>query len=248
MPQTGTWTPYAGSDALVLAAVLLIIAGALTYWGIRLNHPVRTQRPGTALSILLVLIWVLALATLVIAVGALALAQVQQRGRLTAAPNPITPVTYLSALVAFAVITYVNRDHGMRIALGGAIVGSMAGPMIFELPFDLIVMWRISYLPAPVIEYMLLFFLPLFLVEISTFSLLTLSPLTKLSKYTLFSLAGMFFVFAIWACFGFSDPSSPIPIAFNVVSKILSFVAAVTLFVPEKRMLEATSPSLQQMR
>jgi hypothetical protein len=58
-----------------------------------------------------------------------------------------------------------------------------------------------------------------------------------LSKYTLFALAAMFLVFAVWACFGFSYPSDPIPIALNAVSKILSFVAAVTLFLPQKRIL-----------
>jgi hypothetical protein len=60
------------------------------------------------------------------------------------------------------------------------------------------------------------------------------APLTKMSKYTLFSLAAMFLVFAIWALFGFSYPSYPIPFALNAVSKILSFVAAVTLFLPQK--------------
>jgi hypothetical protein len=80
----------------------------------------------------------------------------------------------------------------------------------------------------------LLYFLPLFLVEISSFTLLTLSPVMNLSKYTLFSLAAMFFVFAVWALFGFSYPSDPIPIALNAVSKILSFVVSITLFLPQK--------------
>jgi hypothetical protein len=84
--------------------------------------------------------------------------------------------------------------------------------------------------PNPTL-FRLLFFLPLFLVEVSTFSLLTLSPLMKLSKYTLFSLAGMFFVFAVWALFGFSYPSYVVPIVLNTISKILSFVVAITLFV-----------------
>jgi hypothetical protein len=73
-----------------------------------------------------------------------------------------------------------------------AFVGTAAAPMISELPFDLIVMGR-TYPPIPPSPtlYRLLFFLPLFVVEISTFSLLTLSPLTRLSKDTLFSLAGV---------------------------------------------------------
>jgi hypothetical protein len=120
-------------------------------------------------------------------------------------------------------------------------VGTVAAPMIFELPFDLIVMGRIyPPPPPPTTQFTLLYFLPLFLVEISSFSLLTLSPLTKMSKYTLFSLAAMFFVFAVWALFGFSYPSYPIPFALNAVSKTLSFVAAVTLFLPQKGVTHAT--------
>ena len=243
MPQTGTWIPYAGGDALLLAAILFVIAGALAYLGTRLQHPVGTQRPGRALGILLVLIWVLALATLVFAVGSMAIAQTQQRGNLSAAPNPITQITELSAILTFAVITSITADHGLKTAFGSAIVGAIAAPMIFELPFDLIVMPRIYYMsriyytPLPAIVYTLLFFLPLFLWELSSFALLTLSPVARLSKYSLFALAAMFFVFAIWALFGFPFPGSPIPITLNAVSKILSFVAVITLFLPQKRML-----------
>ena len=78
--------------------------------------------------------------------------------------------------------------------------------MIFELPFDLI--------------------------EITTLGLLTLSPMVALSKRTCRVLALMFVVFAVWALFGFAYPSSPIPVAMNVLSKVLAFVAAATLFAP----------------
>jgi hypothetical protein len=44
----------------------------------------------------------------------------------------------------------------------------------------------------------------------------------------------MFFVFAVWALFGFSYPSTPIPFALNALSKVLSFVAGVTLFLPKR--------------
>ena len=74
--------------------------------------------------------------------------------------------------------------------------------MIFELPFDLIVMHRIF--PPMSEQFTLLFFLPLFLVEISSLSLLTLLPRARVSKFTLFSLTAMFFIFAVWALFGFS--------------------------------------------
>jgi hypothetical protein len=113
------------------------------------------------------------------------------------------------------------------------ILGAMAAPWIFELPFDLIIVGQV-YTPLPATPFRGLYFLPLFLIEFSTFSLLTLSPLVRLSRATLFSLAGMFFVFAIWGAFGFAYPGTPIPIALNAISKVLCFVAAITLILPQK--------------
>jgi hypothetical protein len=231
--QYGTWSPYVGRDVLLLAVTLLIIGGVLAYLGTRLHRSVGFDRTGCAVSVLLVVMWGLSLATLTVAVGTYMRALYQQYGDVTLPTNPISPITSLSGLVTFITIAYLTRHHGLKISLGSAIVDTAAAPMIFELPFDLIVMFR-TYPPTPATPFTLLFFLPLFLLEISTFSLLTLSPLTRVSKYTLFSLAAMFFVFAIWAMFGFSYPSYPIPIALNAVSKILSFVVAITLFLPQK--------------
>jgi hypothetical protein len=217
----------------LLSVTLLVIAGVLVYLGTGLHRPVGVARPGRTVGILLIIIWFLSLASFAIAVATYVSALYQQVGPVTLPTSPISPVTDLSILVAFIMIAYLSRHHGLMTALGSAIVGTVAAPLIFELPFDLIVMGR-TYPPTPATQYTLLFFLPLFLLEIASFSLLTLSPLTKLSKYTLFSLGAMFFVFAIWALFGFSYPSSPIPFAFNAVSKVLSFVAAITLFLPSQ--------------
>lgn len=236
MVQNGsTWSAYTGNDSLRLAAALLIIGGLLAYLGTRLRHPVGTERPGKAIGISLVLIWVLAVATFIVAAGIYVTTLYQQVGQFAQPENPISPITALSGLVTFIVITILAGHHGLKIALGSAIVGTIAAPMIFELPFDLIVMTR-TYPPTPAVVFMLLFFLPLFLVEIISFMLLTLSPATKMSRYTLFSLAAMFYVFAVWALFGFSYPSSATSIALNALSKILSFVAAISLFLPEKEL------------
>lgn len=239
MTQYGTWSPYAGSDAVLLALVLFVLGGVLAYLGTRMQRPVQVNRPGKTVSIFLVVIWGLSLATFLIAIGAYVRVLFEQYGAFTPPPSPIAPVTFLSGLVAFIVISYLARHHGLRIALGSALVGTIAAPMIFELPFDLIVMGRLY--PPPATQLTLLYFLPLFLVEISSLSLLTLSPSMKLSKHTLFSMAAMLWAFAAWACFGFSYPSDPISFALNAVSKILCFAAAVTLFLKEKRMLEGTS-------
>ena len=221
-----------GTDAVVLAVTLLAIGVLLTYLGTRLIGAVGIKRPGKTVSAFMITIWSLSLATFLIAVVTYSIQLYEQHMLASPPTNPISPITDLCALGTFIIIVYLARNHGLKVALGSAFVGTAAAPMIFELPFDLIVMGR-TYPPIPPAPtlYRLLFFLPLFLVEISTFSLLTLSPLTKLSKYTLFSLAGMFFVFSVWAFFGFSYPFSPISVTLNGISKILSFVTAITLFL-----------------
>jgi len=235
LTEYGTWIPYEGTDALFLAITLLAIGVLLTYLGRRLVDAVGIKRPaGKTVSLFMILMWVLSLATFEIGYATYAVQLYQMHMIQTPPVNPISPITETSAVAAF-IIAYLSRRNGLKLALGSAFVGTAAAPMIFELPFDLIVMGRTypAVPPYPTL-FRLVFFLPLFLVEISTFSLLTLSPLTKLSKYTLFSLAGMFFVFAIWAFFGFSYPSDPIPFTLNGISKVLSFVTAVTLFLKVK--------------
>ena len=237
--MAGTWAPYVGTDAIALAVVLLFVGLVCTYFGTRLKRAVGTSRPGRTAIFFMITIWVLSLLTFLIASITYGFVLLETNlvatYRSYTAPNPVSPITDVSAVVSFIVIAYLTRRHGWKVALLSAFVGAAAGPMIFELPFDLIVLNRI-YPPIPPspILFRLLFFLPLFLVEISTFSLLTLSPLTTLSKYTLFSLGGMFFLFAVWALFGFSFPSDPISTAFNDVSKMLSFVVAITLFLGDQ--------------
>ncbi len=232
MVQYGTWTPYAGREALQLAFLLLVIGGVLAFLGTSLRHPLGVERPGKAVSALLIVMWVLSLATLLIAADTYMKELFGQYGNFTPPASPISPITGLSGLVTFVMITILTRRHGLKLALSSAVIGTVAAPMIFELPFDLIVMCRIF--PPMSAHFTLLIFLPLFLVEISSVSLLTLLPRARVSKSTLFSLAAMFFIFAIWALWGFSYPSRPIPFALNAASKILCFVASITLFVPHE--------------
>jgi hypothetical protein len=242
--QYGTWVSYAGAARIELAVVLLVIAGILAYAGTRLPLPVRAVRPGRTAVIFMLLTWVLALVTFGIALAAYAL-QVHQEHLLHAVPSdPIAPVTGLAALVIFVTILATGpMENGVRIV--SAIVGAMAGPMIFELPFDLIVMAR-TYPPVPAhpAVYRALFFLPLFLVEITTLWLLTLSPRMQVSKAAFFYLAGMFAVFAVWGLFGMAYPSAPVPIALNMVSKILAFATVLCLFLPLRAPAGAPEPRL----
>ena len=140
--------------------------------------------------------------------------------------------TFIYALATFFVILYLTRRWGWKVALASAVIGTAAAPMIFEFPFDLIVMTRTNPpIPTFPMLYRQLFFLPLFLVEFSTISLLTLLPSMRVTAYASYAVAGMFAVFAVWAAFRFAFPAEPLPLALNVTSKILCFVAAIMLFV-----------------
>jgi hypothetical protein len=241
--QYGTWVSYGGAARIELAVVLLVIAGILAWAGIRLPLPARpVRRPGRTAVIFMLGTWVLALLTFGIGLGAYAL-QEHQEHLLHAAPSdPISPVTGLAALAIFVTILATGPAGG-GVRLVSALVGAMAGPMIFELPFDLVVMAR-TYPPIPPhpAVYRALFFLPLFLVEITTLWLLTLSPRMKVSKAAFLCLAGMFALFAVWGLFGLAYPSAPIPIALNMVSKILAFATVLCLFLPLRTPASAPEP------
>lgn len=237
-----SWSPYTGSGSIILATVLLLITGVLLYFAFRFHRPKEIKRPGPFLGIALVLMWLLSVTTWLIAVAAYGLAIYQQNGPSTTPPNYTAPVTLTLLVVAFIVIVFLARRSGFWVAVGSAIVGTIAAPLIFELPFDLIVMGH-TYPPNPGSLFTLLFFLPLFLVEIASFALLTLSSVVKLSRWTLFSLAGMFLIFAVWAAFGFAYPLSPLLVALNMISKALAFAAGVSLFLPPKKVAEQDGTS-----
>ena len=239
----GTWNPYAGSSALILAAVLLAIAVVLAYLGTRLHRRLGVESPGKFIGSAIVLMWLLSGFSFLVAAVTYVDELRKQVGPFTVPKNPITPITASSALITFIVIIFLTRRDGFKLALVSAAVGTIAAPMIFELPFDLIVFGR-TYPPNPAIQYSLLFFLPLFGVEIASFAMLSFSSAMRLSNYTLFCLAGMFLVFAIWALFGFVYPFTALPIVLNGLSKVLAFAASVTLFLPCKRSLSLLHQSV----
>ncbi len=233
MPQYGTWTPYTGAEAIRLAVALLVIAFGLAFAAARLRYPLQPRQTGLFAGSILVVMWLVSIETFGMNGTTYYEALVKEVGQFTPPASPVSPTTGLSFLIGFIVILVLARGSGWKTALGSATVGMMAAPMIFELPFDLIVMGRIYPTPpAPVAVYTLLYFLPLFLIALSSFALLTVSPLTTVSRATLFCLAGMFAVFGIWALLGFHYPSEPIPLILNATGKVLAFAAAVTLFIP----------------
>jgi hypothetical protein len=234
MTEFGTWVTYAGSARIVLALVLLAVAGGVALAGARLPLPVQAARPGQAVTVFLLVAWVVALAAWGVAVAAYAV-QLQQDHLLHAAPqDPIFPVTLTASIVIFFVVLYRGPSGGWP-KLVSAVTAAAAGPVIFELPFDWIVMARV-YPPIPPHPglYRALFFVPFFVLLILTLSLLTLSPMVQLARTTLYCFALMLVVFAIWAAIGFGYPSAPGPIILNIVGKLLAFVTAFTLFWPQR--------------
>lgn len=131
----GTWAPYIGTDAIELTVVLLVVALFFAYLGTRLRSPIGTTRPGRAAIVLMLTIWVLSL--LAFLVDSVTYGFELKQANLVAvyqsytAPNPISPLTDISALAAFIVIAYLTRRHGLKIALMSAFVGAAVGPMIF---------------------------------------------------------------------------------------------------------------------
>jgi hypothetical protein len=230
----GDWVSYGSREAAVLAIVLAAVAGTFAYLGTRIRRPISVRRPGRTVSGFMIAIWLLAIYTFIVVLHVTSV-QLRQVHLLVRAPNADFKVrvgTLLDATLTFFVILYITRRFGWRTALGSAFIGTAAGPMLFELPFDLIVIGK-TYPPIPPLPmlYRELFFLPLFIVELSTISLLTLLPSMRITRNACYALAAMFAVFIVWAVFGFAFPSEPLPLALNIVSKVLCFVAAIMLFV-----------------
>jgi hypothetical protein len=224
------WISYGGGAALPLAIILLVVAGGFAYGGRGLRVPLRITRPAGAPAAFMIAIWLLSIYTAGIAAFVYGLQVKAAYPGFVAARVRVG--TFVDAAITFFVILYLTRRWGWRVSLASAVIGTAAAPMIFELPFDLIVMARTNPpLPVHPMLYRQLFFLPLFLVELSTISLLTLLPSVRVTAYACYAVAGMFVVFAVWAAFGFAFPAQPLPLALNVISKILSFVAVIMLFV-----------------
>ena len=233
--QAGTWVSYGGTARIVLAVVLVAAAGGVAYAGIRLPLPVRPARPSEGARTFMLVTWGFAITAFLVCLP-IYVNQARREHLFHAAPaDPITPVTAICVAVIFVIIFLLGRSHGWRVALGSAVIGAVAAPMIFEFPFDLIVMAR-TYPPIPPDPalYRVLFFAPLFLVEFTTLALLRLSPMVKLSRVSFFFFAVMLVVFAVWGLSGFGYPSAPVPFALNVLSKIVAFAVALSLFLPQR--------------
>jgi hypothetical protein len=211
MPQYGTWFSYSGSAKLILAIALLAVAAAVALAGTKLPLPARLPRPGKDTTTLMVVAWALSIIAFLACVGIYGRHAHQEHLAGRPADN-IFPVTLIAAGVTFFIITVTGKPGG-KTAVISAAIAAMAAPMVFELPFDLIVMAR-TYPPLPPNPalYRAVSFAPLFLVEITTLALLTWSPMARLTRATFYAFALMLAVFAVWALAGFEYPSTPTPL------------------------------------
>jgi len=243
MTQHGLWASYGGTADVALAVVLAAAAACVAYAGIRLPLQARLRRPSRKATLLMLVTWLIAIAAMLGCESLYVLHVLHEHlGGHVGSANPITPVTVIGVgVIAFAV-ALMHSSRGWRIALGSGIIAALAAPWIFELPFDLIIMAR-TYpaVPPDPAAYRVLFFAPLFAVEITTLALLTVSPVMRLTRTTFWCFAAMLAVFAVWSLDGFAYPSAPAPIALNIVSKILGLLTGLSMFLPDRALRSAQS-------
>jgi hypothetical protein len=229
------WFSYGGAARVALAVVLVAVAAGVAGVGLRLRTPVRLPRPGRTARTVMLATWGTAIVAFLICFDIYLHQLIQQHLIHSRPPQPIFPITAACMIALFFAILYMGRSLKQESPLGSAFIGAIAAPMIFEFPFDLIVMTRTypAVAPDPAL-YRVLFFAPLFLVEFTTLALLSMSPLVRLSRAAFFAFALMLLIFAVWALFGFGYPSAPLPFAFNAVSKVVAFIVALSLFLPQR--------------
>ena len=153
MTQYATWASYGGDARTWLALGLLAAAGAAVLAGIRLPLPVQFTQPGPAGRAAMMVAWATSIAALLVC-ATIYFRQVIRDIRASglSAPMPrltILPVTLTAAAVLFVIIIS-RRSPDLPTRLASAAIGAIAAPMIFELPFDPIVIFRIhTVLPDP---------------------------------------------------------------------------------------------------
>lgn len=233
MVGSSPWVVYDGTARIVLVVVVLAAAAAVAYAGVRLPLPVSPPQPRRTVVITMIAIWVAAIVALLVFVAVYEVQLIQAGSVPVKRSDPITPITLVGILAVFVIIAVVHRARGWRVALGSALIGALAAPWIFEVPFDLIILPRTHPGIDPGL-YRVLLFGPLILTGVMTVVLLALSPVVRLRRLTLLSFAATLSVFAAWGLLGFGYPSTPGSIILNTLSKILGLFTGLSLFLPRR--------------
>jgi hypothetical protein len=229
------WFSYGGGARVVLAVVLVAVAAGMAGMGLRLRVPVRLPSPGQTARTVMLAAWGTAVVAFLVCLGIYVHQLIHQHLIQSRPAQPVFPVTAACMIALFLGIWFMGGSLSDEVRMGSAFIGAIAAPMIFEFPFDLIVMTRTypAVAPDPAV-YRVLFFTPLFVVEFTTLALLSLAPLVRLSRMAVLAFALMLLIFAVWALFGLGYPSAPLPFAFNATSKVVAFVVALCLFLPQR--------------
>jgi hypothetical protein len=218
------WPPYKGLSAIALSLILFAISGGAFFAAQRMKEAIKLPKMGKVLGAIVIVIWGF---SIIFFLGINKLFAKYTGGASNL--GPIFPITITSAVVIFCYAAYVTRRGGPLSSLGNGFLAFIAGPMVFELPFALII---IPLVKAPVVAE-ILFLIPLFTIVITTLSMLLLSRRIALTKNSVYLFAAMMFVFALWALDGYHYPTDLVTITLNGVSKVLSFACIAALFFPE---------------
>ena len=196
----GSGRTVCARPGVALAVVLVAVAAGVAGMGFRLRVPLRLPRPGRTATTVILAAWGTAVLAFLVCLGIYLHELLQQHLIHSRPEQPVFPVTAACMIALFLGIWFIGHSLSDEVRMGSAFIGAIAAPMIFEFPFDLIVMTRTypAVAPDPAV-YRVLFFTPLFLVEFTTLALLSLSPLVRLSRMACFAFALMVLIFAAWA-------------------------------------------------
>jgi hypothetical protein len=226
------WRAYEGSGAVLLSVVLLALGLVVVFLGTRLRDRAKPPVPGSALKFVIVVVWAV---TIIVILGVFKRVAART-GQSSLGVGPVFPITLASAVCAFVVIAYLTRSGGALAALGNGFAGAVAGPMVFELPFLLI----ITPVVTTKVPHPLFSFLDFLVVILTTLALPFFSSRFAVTRYSLYLLGGMLLVFAAWALLtGYAPPADPVSFGLNVVSKVLGFASVIAGYVRGRSVLPA---------
>ena len=220
------WSPYKGWSEIVLSLILFLVTAGVFLAGRKMKEPIKLPKMGRGLGVVMVIVLAFCI-LLFLQINLIFSRYIGSASSL----GPIFPVTIASAIATFCYAAYSSRRGGPLSSLGNGILGFIAGPMVFELPFVLIILPLVK---APLIAT-IIFVTPLFGIVFSTLSLLLLSRRIALTKNSVYLFGAMMLVFALWALDGYAYPTAPLAIALNDISKILSFACVGALFLQKSQ-------------